>query len=125
MPGARARTQRLASVRVCLCAGNSDSLVALLQRSTSAAQRMQVLECVQKEAGDTRAKLAGDAACLAALEEWVLDLIDDRMSFHILETLLKVWLAFGSISEVVWRRTSSHTQIPAQARLAFGSLGGG
>ncbi len=75
-----------------ICAGESDSLVALLQRSTSAAQRMQVLECLQRETPDTRAKLAGDALCLGALEEWVLDLIEDRMSFHVLETLLKVSL---------------------------------
>ncbi len=75
-----------------LCAGESDSLVALLQRSTSAAQRMQVLECLQRETPDTRAKLAGDALCLGALEEWVLDLTEDRMSFHVLETLLKVRL---------------------------------
>ena len=73
-----------------ICAGESDSLVALLQRSTSAAQRMQVLECLQRETPDTRAKLAGDAPCLGALEEWVLDLTEDRMSFHVLETLLKV-----------------------------------
>ena len=66
--------------------------MALLQRSTTAAQRMQVLECLQRETPDTRAKLAGDALCLGALEEWVLDLIEDRMSFHVLETLLKVCL---------------------------------
>ena len=71
-------------------AGESDSLVELFQSSTSAAQRMQVLECLQRETPDTRAKLAGDGACLGALEEWVLDLLQDRMSFHVLETLLKV-----------------------------------
>ncbi len=75
-----------------ICAGESDSLVALLQHSTSAAQRMQVLECLQRETPDTRAKLASDAPCLGALEEWVLDLTEDRMSFHVLETLLKVRL---------------------------------
>ena len=80
-----------------ICAGESDSLVALLQRSTSAAQRMQVLECLQRETPDTRAKLAGDALCLGALEEWVLDLIEDRMSFHVLETLLKV-----RVPDAVW-----------------------
>ena len=53
---------------------------------------MQVLECLQRETPDTRGKLAQDAGCLGALEEWVLDLTDDRMSFHVLETLLKVWL---------------------------------
>ena len=67
--------------------------MALFQRSTSAAQRMQVLECLQRDTADTRAKLAGDAACLGALEEWVLDLMDDRMSYHVLETLLKVVVA--------------------------------
>ena len=71
-------------------AGESGSLVELFQSSTSAAQRMQVLECLQRETPDTRAKLAGDGACLGALEEWVLDLLQDRMSFHVLETLLKV-----------------------------------
>ena len=64
--------------------------MGLLQRSTSAAVRMQVLECLQRDTAVTRARLAGDAASLAALEEWVLDLIQDRMSFHVLETLLKV-----------------------------------
>lgn len=71
--------------------------MALLQRSTSAAQRMQVLECLQRETPDTRAKLANAALCLGALEEWVLDLIEDRMSFHVLETLLKVRL-----TDAVW-----------------------
>ncbi|KAL0040091.1 hypothetical protein WJX79_005960 [Trebouxia sp. C0005] len=75
-----------------MASGESDGLVALLQRSTSAAQRMQVLECLQRETPDTRLKLANDAPCLGALEEWVLDLIEDRMSFHVLETLLKVLL---------------------------------
>lgn len=75
---------------VCCAAGDSNSLVGLLQRSTSAEQRMQVLECLQRDSAVTRAKLAGDAECLRALEEWVLDLIEDRMSFHVLETLLKV-----------------------------------
>ena len=51
---------------------------------------MQVLECLQRDTAVTRARLAGDTASLAALEEWVLDLIQDRMSFHVLETLLKV-----------------------------------
>lgn len=51
---------------------------------------MQLLECLQRDTAVTRARLAGDAASLAALEEWVLDLIQDRMSFHVLETLLKV-----------------------------------
>ena len=73
-----------------LTAGNSSSMVGLLQRSTSAAQRMQVLECLQRDDSVTRSKLAADSACLAAIEEWVLDLIEDRMSFHVLETLLKV-----------------------------------
>ena len=71
-------------------AGEPGSLVELFQSSTSAAQRMQVLECLQRETPDTRAKLAGDGACLGALEEWVLDLLQDRMSFHVLESLLKV-----------------------------------
>ena len=53
---------------------------------------MQVLECLQKDTAVTRAQLAGDTACLAALEEWVLDLVEDRLSFHVLETLLKVSL---------------------------------
>ena len=70
--------------------GDSSSMVGLLQRSTSAAQRMQVLECLQRDDSVTRAKLAADPACLAAIEEWVLDLIEDRMSFHVLETVLKV-----------------------------------
>ena len=77
---------------VCICAGEPDSLVSLLQHSTSAAQRMQVLECIKRDTPDVRAKLANDAGCLGALEEWVLDLLEDRMSFHVLETLLKVSL---------------------------------
>ena len=51
---------------------------------------MQVLECIKRDTPDVRAKLANNASCLGALEEWVLDLLEDRMSFHVLETLLKV-----------------------------------
>ena len=51
---------------------------------------MQVLGCLERDTALTRARLAEDSASLAALEEWVLDLIEDRMSFHVLETLLKV-----------------------------------
>ncbi|KAL3151309.1 hypothetical protein ABBQ38_013146 [Trebouxia sp. C0009 RCD-2024] len=75
-----------------LASGDSSSLVGLLQQSTAPAERMQVLECLQRDTAVTRAKLGGDAGSLAALEEWVLDLIEDRMSFHVLETLLKVLL---------------------------------
>ena len=74
----------------CAAAGDSSSLVGLLQRSTTAAERMQALECLQRDTAVTRARLGGDAGSLAALEEWVLDLMQDRMSFHVLETLLKV-----------------------------------
>lgn len=61
-----------------------------MQRSSSAEQRMQLLECLQRDSPGTRAKLAGDPACLGPLEEWVLDLIEDKLAFHVLETLLKV-----------------------------------
>ena len=70
---------------------------AVLWSCYGAAQRMQVLECIQRETPDTRAKLASDAACLGAFEEWVLDLLEDRMSFHVLETLLKVGMTLQAI----------------------------
>lgn len=63
-----------------------------MQHSTSAEQRMQLLECLQRDTPGTRAKLAGDPSCLGALEEWVLDLLEDKLAFHVLETLLKVSL---------------------------------
>lgn len=51
---------------------------------------MQLLECLQRDTPGTRAKLAGDPACLGVLEDWVLDLLQDKLAFHVLETLLKV-----------------------------------
>lgn len=92
-----------------MASGESDSLVPLLQHSTSAAQRMQVLECLERETPDTRAKLACDALCLGALEEWVLDLIEDRMSFHVLETLLKVLLMLPVQWDALKQSNLAHT----------------
>ena len=66
------------------------ALRSLLAEAADGDARSRVLTALLGAQPDVLAALSKDAQCLRAIDLWLLDLLPDVRSFHILELALKV-----------------------------------
>ncbi|KAK9903424.1 hypothetical protein WJX75_005208 [Coccomyxa subellipsoidea] len=132
---ARRETQReetKAIIRILFSAGMDDMepLRAKLSEAADTEARSAILRALLDADSDALAALAGDAACLRALDLWLLQLVPEARAFHTLELALKVlnkmpvrmaMLRSSGIAGTVSDRVASHPNRivrEAAARLA-------
>lgn len=66
-----------------------EPLRALLSEATDTDKRGDILRAMLAANPDTLAAVAGDAACLRALDLWLLQLVPVARAFHTLEQALQ------------------------------------
>ncbi len=71
-------------------AGDMEQLRAKLSEALDTEARAAMLRALLGASADTLSALAGDIACLRALDLWLLQLVLDARAFHVLELALKV-----------------------------------
>ncbi|KAK9805594.1 hypothetical protein WJX72_006757 [[Myrmecia] bisecta] len=124
---ARADIKALWRALLSAAAGDTAGVADMMAASLTHSAQAQFLESLMKASPDALAHVASDPACMAALNGWLVELIPERMSFHVLELILKALarmpvrlpvLKSSGIAQTVRQRVVDHPNKTTKALAA-------